>query len=72
LAGLLAVLMALGVRVFEMKHGRLPLRWNADSGRIYSVGKNGVDDGGDFKARGREIENKDWGVVHPWRGGDEE
>jgi hypothetical protein len=87
--------VGLGIRVFELKKGRLPvgleelvpsvlaevpedpvdglpLRWNASTGRIYSVGKDGVDNGGDFKVRGREIDNRDWGVVYPWWGGDKE
>lgn len=94
-AGWRCLRVALGVRVFELKNGRLPLgleelvpsvlaevpedpvdglplRWNASTGRIYSVGKDGADNGGDFKVRGREIENRDWGVVYPWWGGDKE
>lgn len=85
--------VALGVRIFELENGRLPvgleelvpsvlaevpedpvdglpLRWNASTGRIYSVGKDGVDDGGDFKVRGRHIDNRDWGVVYPWGSGE--
>ena len=94
-AGWRCLQVALGIRAFELRNGRLPrelgelvpgiwakvpedpvdgmaLRWNAGTGRIYSVGKDGVDDGGDFKVGGIENKNKDFGAVYPWWGGDKE
>jgi hypothetical protein len=41
------------------------LKWNPQTKRLYSVGEDGRDDGGDFDP-GRNMKGqKDWGIVYP-------
>jgi hypothetical protein len=44
-----------------------PLKWNRQTGRIYSVGESGKDDGGGFGSESQNLVEKDWGIVYPWR-----
>jgi hypothetical protein len=42
------------------------LKWNPRTERIYSVGEDGRDDGGDFENSDRIMRgDKDWGIVYP-------
>jgi hypothetical protein len=41
------------------------LRWNPQTDRIYSVGGDGRDDGGDFDPSRNMKKQKDWGLVYP-------
>jgi hypothetical protein len=43
-----------------------PLKWNRQTGLIYSVGMNGNDDGGQFDLEKSKIGDKDWGILYPW------
>lgn len=54
---------------------RLPLdpitgesfKWNHVTGKIYSVGGNGRDEGGNFEKGMKSPTSNDWGMVYPWR-----
>jgi hypothetical protein len=54
---------------------RLPLdpitgesfKWNRANGKIYSIGANGRDEGGNFEKRPKSATPPDWGAVYPWR-----
>jgi hypothetical protein len=41
------------------------LKWNPRTERIYSVGEDGRDDGGDFEPDRNMKKQKDWGIVYP-------
>lgn len=41
------------------------LKWNSQTDRIYSVGGDGRDDGGDFDPSRNMKSQKDWGIVYP-------
>jgi hypothetical protein len=41
------------------------LRWNSSAKRIYTVGEDGRDDGGDFDPSRNMRSQKDWGLVYP-------
>ncbi len=49
-----------------------PLKWNRQTGLIYSVGMNGVDDAGRFDLEQLKIGDKDWGILYPWWNKEEE
>jgi hypothetical protein len=42
-----------------------PMKWNRQTGLIYSVGMNGSDDGGQFDLEKSKIGDKDWGILYP-------
>jgi hypothetical protein len=41
------------------------LKWNPQTKRIYSVGEDGRDDGGDFEPERNMKGQNDWGMVYP-------
>lgn len=41
------------------------LKWNSSTKRIYTVGEDGWDDGGDFEPTRNMKTQKDWGLVYP-------
>lgn len=41
------------------------LKWNSSTKRIYTVGDDGRDDGGDFDPSRNMKSQKDWGLVYP-------
>jgi hypothetical protein len=43
------------------------LRWNANTQRIYSVGPDKADDGGEFSSGQSLRSQKDWGIEYPWQ-----
>ncbi len=43
-----------------------PLKWNPQTARLYSVGEDGRDNGGDFAPDGRMRDQPDWGIEYPW------
>ena len=44
----------------------LALQWNSQTGRLYSVGLDGLDGGGDFEPGRPRSGDKDWGLEYPW------
>lgn len=42
------------------------LQWNPHTARLYSVGGDARDDGGDFDPEKPRSGDKDWGLVYPW------
>ncbi len=46
----------------------LPLKWNRETGAIYSVGSDERDDGGDVSFSPSSYwESSDWGIGYPWQ-----
>jgi hypothetical protein len=41
------------------------LKWNSSTKRIYTIGEDGRDDGGDFDPTRHMRTQKDWGIVYP-------